>query len=313
MNEKKYSEYVKKLLHDNAIPELPEEYAKDPLFAQIYSELKAIRETTYAFSIGDFSTSIEARGFIPGSLKTLQANLRHLIWQVQMVEKGDFSQEVHFMGDFSTAFNSMVYRFRKSLTELQEKERNLTESEARFKFLASRDSLTGIYNRRSFTELAEVNLTNAMGIASPCCLAMMDIDHFKNFNDTYGHHVGDEALRHVVKVIESSLRKNDFMGRYGGEEFVIFFFDTDEQTGFNIVERLRKKLNDKPLEIENNGSVPIYSSFGVVESSMEDPKDEEYVQNLINDADAALYAAKRTGRNRVVVYNSEFKNAPPVQ
>jgi diguanylate cyclase (GGDEF)-like protein len=306
-------EYLTKLLHDNTVPELPEEYAKDPDFVQIYNELKAIREAAYAFSVGDFSTHIEARGFIPGSLKTLQANLRHLIWQVQMVEKGDFSQEVHFMGDFSIAFNTMGYRFRKSLTELQEKERNLTESEARFKFLASRDSLTGIYNRRSFIELAEVNLTNALGSASSCCIAMMDIDHFKNFNDTYGHHVGDDALRHIVKVIDSSLRKNDFVGRYGGEEFVLFFFDIDERTGYNVVERLRQKIIDRPLVIESGVSLPIYASFGVVNSSMEDPYDKECVLKLINDADAALYAAKRTGRNRVVVYNSEFKDAPPVQ
>nr|AGS53813.1 diguanylate cyclase (GGDEF domain) with PAS/PAC sensor [uncultured bacterium contig00054] len=230
-----------------------------------------------------------------------------------MVEKGDFSQEVHFLGELSAAFNNMIYKLRKSLTELQEKERHLTESEARFKFLASRDSLTGIYNRRSFTELAEVSLTNALGMASRCCLAMMDIDHFKKFNDTYGHHVGDEALRHVVKVIESGLRKNDFMGRYGGEEFTLFFFDTDEKTGFSVVERLRQKLADKPLALENGEPVSIYASFGVVESSMEDPQDEEYVQKLINDADAALYAAKRTGRNRVIVYNREFKDAPPLQ
>jgi len=296
-------EHVQKLLRDIKVPELKGELAEDPQLIQIHNELKSIREVMLAFSSGDFSPVITARGIIPGCMKALQANLRHLIWQVQLVEKGDLSQEVKFMGEFSQAFNGMLARLRVRLSEFQEHEKNLKESEARFKFLANHDPLTGVYNRRSFIELAGVELTQAVNLSVPCCLAMMDIDHFKEFNDTHGHLAGDEALRHAVRTIEVMLRKNDFMGRYGGDEFILFFCDTDEETGFKVVERLRKSLSVKPVLV-NGVPVPVFASFGVVASSTENPKDIDYVQELISDADTALYAAKKAGRNRVILYKS---------
>ncbi|MDR0322842.1 MAG: GGDEF domain-containing protein [Treponema sp.] len=301
---KEYQEHILKLLHDNEAPELPEEFSKHPLFIQVHEELISIREIIYSFSAGNFSSHITARGFIPSCLKALQANLRHLVWQIQMVEKGDFSQKVDFMGDFSAAFNKMIRRLWHSFSEQKEKEKKLTESEARFKFMASMDSLTGIYNRRSFIELAVKKLAYAAEEKIPCCLAMMDIDHFKKFNDTYGHLEGDKALCHVVKVIEESLRKNDFMGRYGGEEFILFFYGANSETGYKAAERLRNKIAETPVVLENN-SVSVYASFGFVENIMEDSSDKDYVQRLINDADTALYAAKNSGRNKVVLYNPE--------
>ena len=316
-----YLEHIHKLLRDNKIPELTGELAEDSLFAQIHDDIKTIREVLFAFSAGDFSPSITIRGIIPGCLKSLQAHLRHLIWQVQMVEKGDFSQEVRFMGDFSHAFNSMVRRLNLSLTKLQENEESLLatnnklrkevehmemlkESEARFKFLASHDPLTGILNRRAFIEMAGVELANAIDLCVPCCLAMMDIDHFKDFNDTHGHSAGDEALRHVVKVMEAGLRKNDFMGRYGGEEFIFFFYGADEKTGMKVLERLRKNLAETTVVFDNR-EVAVYASFGLVGSEKENPEEKGYVQKLIDDADTALYAAKTAGRNRVILYTPD--------
>ena len=294
--------HIQKLLQDKKIPKLEKELADNPLLAEIHDELETIRKLLKAFSCGNFSSDITVRGKIPGCLKSLQANLRHLTWQVQMIEKGDFSQEVHFMGEFSTAFNNMVRKLQSSLTELQEQKKNLKQSEARFKFLANHDSLTGVLNRRSFLELAEVELNNAADESVLCCMVMMDIDHFKIFNDTYGHLAGDEALRHAVKTIKSGLRKHDFMGRYGGEEFIIFFYGADEQVGFKIVERLRKKLAETPVTLEN-GDITIYSSFGVAGSVLEEHKNSGYVQKLINNADMALYVAKKTGRNKVIIYD----------
>ena len=318
---KEYLEHILKLLRDNQAPELTEEQAEDPLFAQIHEEIKTIREVVFAFSSGNFSPSITTRGIIPGCLKSLQAHLRHLIWQVQMVEKGDFSQVVRFMGEFSDAINSMTRRLSLSLAKLQEKEETLLDtnnklrreveqieilkaSEARFKFLASHDPLTGILNRRAFSEMAEVELANALDLCVPCCMAMMDIDHFKDFNDTYGHPAGDEALRHVVKTMELGLRKNDFMGRYGGEEFILFFYGADEKTGYKVVERLRRNLAETPVQLQS-GPVKVCASFGMVGSVREDPEEKGYIQRLINDADTALYAAKMAGRNKVVVYSPE--------
>jgi diguanylate cyclase (GGDEF)-like protein len=321
---KAYLEHIQKLLHDSIPPEPEEEFKNDPLLCQIHHDLTSIRNLAHAFSQGDFSPDITLRGIIPGCFKALQAHLRHLIWQVQMVEKGDFSQEVRFMGEFSDAFNSMTRRFHLSLTKLQKNEESLIdtnnnlrkeiermdalkESEARFKFLADHDPLTGILNRRSFIEMVELMLDDAEQRSITCCITMMDIDHFKNFNDTYGHLAGDEALRHVVKIVENGLRKNDFVGRYGGEEFILFFFDTDKETGMNVLGRLRKKLCEMPVSLKNE-TVIVQASFGLVESPKGSIGGKDYVQNLIRDADTALYAAKLAGRNKVVLFSPELES-----
>jgi diguanylate cyclase (GGDEF)-like protein len=319
-----FPKHIQKLLRDNNVPVLPEEYADDPLIVQIHEDLKTIREILHSFSSGDFSPAITVRGIIPGCLKSLQANLRHLIWQVQMVEKGDFNQEVHFMSEFSNSFNSMVRRFSLSLSKLQEKEETLVElnnklrkevehmetlkeREAHFKFLASYDHLTGILNRRSFIDKAEVELANAAYFRVPCCLAMMDVDHFKNFNDTYGHLAGDEALHHAVKTVEARLRKNDFMGRYGGEEFILFFYDTDKETGLKVLERLCKQLSESPVPLEKI-LVTITASFGFAATDKEKSAGKGALHKLIKDADTALYAAKLSGRNRVVIFSPEMES-----
>ncbi|MDR2402445.1 MAG: GGDEF domain-containing protein [Spirochaetaceae bacterium] len=316
-------EHVKKLLKDNAVPELSDDLAKIPLLVEIHTDFKAIRDVLYSFSTGDLSPDIRVRGIIPGCMKALQAHLRHLIWQVQMVEQGDFSQQVQFMGEFSQAFNSMVRQMDATLKELKQKEATLTaltnnlqnevdlrnsvvealqESESRFKYLASHDPLTGVLNRRSFLERAGAEVQIILARSISCCLAMLDIDHFKRFNDTYGHLAGDEALRHTVKVISSALRKNDFMGRYGGEEFVLFFSGADLETGIVIAERVRKSLAVSPVNLET-GPVNITASFGVTLASPEkDPSDPKFIQKLINNADVALYEAKKAGRNRVVSF-----------
>jgi len=321
-NTEGYLKHIQKLLRDNSVPELPDEYAEEPLIVQIHEELKAIREILRAFASGDFSPSITVRGIIPGCLKSLQANLRHLIWQVQMVEKGDLTQKVHFMGEFSDAFNSMVRILNLSLSKLQEEGETLAdindklhkeielmaslkESEAHFKFLASHDTLTGTLNRRAFLEMAGVELVNAAHHGVPCCLSMMDIDHFKKFNDTYGHLAGDDTLRHTVKTIESRLRKNDFMGRYGGEEFILFFHNIGGEIGLKVMERLRACLADTPVPLAE-GPVQITASFGLTVIDGEKSAEEGYIQQLIHEADTALYAAKQAGRNRVVLFSPEM-------
>jgi diguanylate cyclase (GGDEF)-like protein len=241
------------------------------------------------------------------------------------VEKGDFTQEVHFMGEFSVAFNNMVRQLNKTLLELKQKEETLTaltdtlrnevdnrntvvealqESEARLKYLASHDPLTGIFNRLSFIEMASAELKNAARSGINCCMVIMDLDHFKQFNDTYGHVSGDEALRHAVRILSGGLRKGDFLGRYGGEEFTVFFFNADAEAGMAIAERLRNALASSPVLLENQ-AVQITASFGVAVAEG-DPGETEYVQKLIADADIALYSAKRQGRNRVVLYNSQL-------
>jgi diguanylate cyclase (GGDEF)-like protein len=318
-------EHIRKLLRDNVVPGLEEDLADIPLLREIHEEIKIIRETLLSFSAGDFSPTIKIRGIIPGCLKALQSHLQHLVWQVQLVAKGDFTQEIHFMGEFSSAFNAMVRQLNKTLQELKQKEETLMaltdtlrnevdnrntvvealqESEARLKYLASHDPLTGTLNRLSFIEMAAAELKNAAKVGVSCCMAIMDLDHFKRFNDTYGHVSGDEALRHAVRILSGGLRKGDFLGRYGGEEFTIFFFNADAETGMAIAERLRKALAFSPVLLENQ-AVQIAASFGVTVAEG-NPEEKEYVQKLIANADIALYGAKRCGRNKVMLYNPQL-------
>jgi diguanylate cyclase (GGDEF)-like protein len=182
----------------------------------------------------------------------------------------------------------------------------LQEREYRFRYLATHDSLTGAMNRASFMERAGRELRSAFSTGNVCSVVMMDIDHFKRFNDTWGHLAGDEALRFVVNVVSSALRKNDFMGRYGGEEFVFFLGGADQKISAIIAERIREIIASKPISLES-GPVSITASFGVAvarTNSAEYPGDE-YIDRLINNADMAMYQAKKAGRNQVVCFPEE--------
>jgi diguanylate cyclase (GGDEF)-like protein len=317
-------ELILKLLRDSVLPPLAGELAENPLFCEIYGDIKTIREVLRAFSEGDMSSNITARGVISGYLKTFQAHLRHMVWQIQMVEQGDFSQQLQFLGEFSTAFNHMVSRMDMTVGELTQKEKDLRvlaeslkaeinlrnnavealqESESRFKYLASHDPLTGALNRRSFMERANIELASALALNVPCGVVMMDLDHFKIFNDTYGHQAGDEALRHAVVIIHSMLRKNDFLGRYGGEEFIFFFSHADKARGVAISERVREAIASSPIKLEA-GPVFIYASFGLAMIEDLGPgEDSGKLDALIRGADRALYYAKGSGRNKVVCFD----------
>jgi diguanylate cyclase (GGDEF)-like protein len=336
MEEQEYRalDHVLKLLRDGVIPEISDELAEIPALREIDHDLRIIRESLYSFSKGDLSPEISSRGIIPGCLKALQSHLRHLIWQVQMVEKGDFSQQVSFLGEFSGAFNSMVLQLDNTLRDLRQKEetlliltRNLQnevtlrnsavealqESELRFRHLADHDPLTGVLNRRSFMEQAARELQLSVQQGTHCCVAIMDIDHFKRFNDTYGHASGDETLKHAVKVVSAGLRKYDFLGRYGGEEFVFFLGNANMDTGLKVAERLRKSLENKPVKLED-GPVPVTASFGIAPDIRSEipppsinPENIDFIRIIIDRADRALYQAKRSGRNRVVPFDPSLK------
>jgi diguanylate cyclase (GGDEF)-like protein len=180
----------------------------------------------------------------------------------------------------------------------------LQERESRFRYLASHDPLTNALNRRSFMERAELELKTSQALGVPCGIVMIDLDHFKIFNDTWGHQAGDEVLRQVVSVVSSLLRKNDFLGRYGGEEFVFFFSQVDRNTGVSIAERMREAIAGTPIELESV-RVPITASFGVcIADYAADPNFEKTSPEVfIHNADIALYRAKAEGRNRVVCFD----------
>jgi diguanylate cyclase (GGDEF)-like protein len=154
------------------------------------------------------------------------------------------------------------------------------------------DGLTGIANRRHFNETLTKEFERARRYANQLSLVIVDLDYLKKINDTYGHHVGDEAIRSIGNVLSRSCRSVDLAARYGGEEFCLLLPDTDNQDAVNLAERIRKKIE----QTEVHGAGRISASIGVATY----PIHAEEPDQLFEAADQALYAAKEGGRNRVV-------------
>lgn len=159
------------------------------------------------------------------------------------------------------------------------------------------DPLTKIANRKSFDDGLLSAIAEAKAIHTPLCLMMIDIDHFKNFNDTYGHQTGDQVLRLVAMTLKSNIKGKDMAARYGGEEFVAILPSTDAEGAVILAENIRKAIQAKELlkRSTNEKLGRITASFGIATFQPND-----IPASLIERADQCLYAAKRTGRNRVV-------------
>ncbi len=159
--------------------------------------------------------------------------------------------------------------------------------------MAIRDELTGLFNRRHLMELLDQEKKRSSRGGGMFCLAMLDIDHFKNVNDVHGHLAGDEVLRTVATMMNNSLRNTEFCGRYGGEEFMIVLTQTDIKGALICAERVRTNIKNIVFpEIDTNFKVTV--SIGVSEYQM-----REDVEKVISRSDEALYRAKKGGRNRV--------------
>jgi diguanylate cyclase (GGDEF)-like protein len=179
--------------------------------------------------------------------------------------------------------------------------RNLKKSESELgkaleevQRLAITDSLTGLYNRRHFFELAEHELQRARRYRRSLSAIMLDIDHFKQVNDTYGHAVGDHVLKEVADSCRQAMRKEEVLGRYGGEEFVIMMPESNLVATCQVAERLRQSIAQKTIDTEV-GPVMVTVSLGVI--TLDD--ECSTLETLLAGADQALYWAKRSGRNRV--------------
>jgi diguanylate cyclase (GGDEF)-like protein len=161
---------------------------------------------------------------------------------------------------------------------------------------ATTDSLTGVYNRRTFKELSDPLLSRARRTRSPVALLMLDIDHFKLVNDTHGHLAGDEVLAGFAGLVRNCLRKEDLLARYGGEEFVVLLPGATQAAAAGLAERIREQVAETRLHAGHD-DVRVTVSVGVAgESGEELPS----LDGMLARADVALYAAKAAGRNRVV-------------
>lgn len=180
------------------------------------------------------------------------------------------------------------------------------QRESRLEALASTDALTGVSNRRAFIGRMEQELEHQrLGLGSPSALIMLDIDHFKRVNDTYGHAVGDVVLKHLTATVSRELRKNDLLGRLGGEEFAVLLAGVDEPTALRRAEHLRLAIERQAVSVSDLGPIRFTVSLGICLLQQTDTSVEECLER----ADAALYHSKRTGRNRVSCWSPAMQTA----
>lgn len=163
--------------------------------------------------------------------------------------------------------------------------------------MASRDPLTGIFNRRSFMDMARAQLARAHRFHEPLSVFVLDVDHFKRINDTFGHATGDDALRMVAAGCQAILREYDILGRLGGEEFVVVLPGATADESRVVAERVRRHLARMPIEAQD-GTFRLTASIGI--AGLEGATDT--LERAIHRADLALYRAKHLGRNRVAVF-----------
>lgn len=169
--------------------------------------------------------------------------------------------------------------------------------------IATTDELTGAVNRRGFYSRFDAEVERGRRNQTPICLAIIDIDHFKSINDTYGHLAGDIILKQFAKQVMKNIRKSDILCRFGGEEFCLALPETSLQAGAELVERLRKKIDKMTFQTQV-GSIKVTFSAGidVVETTQGLAKDSmQVISESLARADEALYEAKQLGRNRVVL------------
>lgn len=175
--------------------------------------------------------------------------------------------------------------------------------EEQLKYQAVHDPLTGVYNRNMLERQMMDEVYRAARYNHSLSVFMLDIDHFKNINDTYGHGVGDIVLRDLASRIKDSIRKPDYVARYGGEEFVVILPETSLHKARELAERLRNQVANYAITIKEDQILNLTISIGVATY----PEHTESPQNLLEAADKAMYVAKRQGRNRVQTAHIQAK------
>lgn len=230
--------------------------------------------------------------------------LAQLAGQLKLLDR-DIPESIHYTSeeikkeliesDHSSDFTQITESIMSFCDEIELKNKKLDE-------IHIRDEKTNLYNYRHFKEHLILDVERARRLGDRVSLAMIDIDHFKRYNDAYGHIAGDYALKALADIISSQCRSYDLPSRFGGEEFALLFPKTDTATAHEIAERLRKIISASPLlpEDQQQPARALTVSIGIATF----PDDGHDWQSLINNADRALYKAKSAGRNRVVSFSS---------
>jgi len=231
----------------------------------------------------------------------LLLGVENLLRQFRLVHENQ-----QLIASLSSKNQALLEMNRELEAKIHERTHELAAANARLAQLAVTDGLTGLYNHRHFHERIALEVERSQRSGLPLSLLMIDVDHFKQFNDTFGHPAGDEVLRQLARVLADTRRANDVVARYGGEEFAVILVDTAKFTAAKVAERVRERVfgHDFAEAAPRAGRIGV--SIGVATF----PDDGGDAEALVRAADAALYAAKRAGRNRVVLASQALVAAP---
>ena len=203
------------------------------------------------------------------------------------LEKSESSKLLQIVAERTKALN-------RANDELEEELAKKATLEKHLKHLASTDPMTELYNRRAFFDICSTEIRSAQYHKKPLTALIIDIDHFKNINDTYGHDVGDKVIIALAKLMNQTMRTSDYIARIGGEEFAVLMPQTDTISAYQIADRLRENVSKESI---NTGTECLQITVSIGLSHL-DTEDED-IHMLMKRADTALYKAKETGRNQV--------------
>lgn len=272
-----------------------------------FPHLERIR--AMSFEVGEGVTGLVAQSGRMVYISDVRKDLRYMHYRGEHRRTGSFlSVPLNYKGELIGVMNcgrTKVDGFSKNeikLLQLVANQIALSIANARLyaktRELSVRDELTGLYNRRHFLHVLQLEWKRASRFHHPLSLLMLDVDHFKKYNDTYGHKEGDRVLKQMGHLLVKTLREVDTLARFGGEEFVVVLPDTDRNGALAVGEKLRRIVEAEQFTLTDQNPIPVTMSVGVANY----PDDVIMLEDLIDHADMALYDAKDQGRNRVVAY-----------
>jgi diguanylate cyclase (GGDEF)-like protein len=266
--------------------------------AQAYAQIVRLRNVTLVLVVG-LLLFIGLGAYLLGL--TLVRPIDRLTGGASKVAAGDLEVDLPVVsssevGYLTEVFNDMVARLRQGREELAAINKTLRKKNKELHELSITDSLTGLYNRKHLMETLDNEVARSERHKHDFAVLVIDIDDFKEYNDSYGHLAGDEVLSRLASVFKKSVRSCDYVARYGGEEFILILPEIGPQDGVKAAERIRKKVVKEKFA-GDGGPIEVTVSVGVASY----PKDGDDPQAIIRLADAALYQAKDSGRNQVVL------------
>ncbi len=204
-------------------------------------------------------------------------------------------ENLQLVASLSSKNQALLELNRELEGKIFERTRELADANTRLAQLAVTDGLTGLFNHRHFHEKLALEVERSQRSGLPLSLLMIDVDHFKQYNDSHGHPAGDAVLREVARVLGESRRANDVVARYGGEEFALILVDTAKFVATKVAERIREAAH------ANTNWDKVHSQLSLSIGVATCPDDATDAETLVSMADEALYGAKRAGRNRVML------------